>query len=167
TRRRAFIPCGTPTQRRHPTRTQTSPADDAARLGHSLTARPETRATLLVAFDRAIHLGGPAYPRVGVRRGPVWRWWRVPGWLRRLAELGAVPSDSEELRLRKAVLTLSSTMMASLACVWVATYAVLGLWVSAAIPFGYQLATALSIFVLVAFSALFVLEVATYSCMLL
>jgi len=67
--------------------------------------------------------------------------------LRRLAELGAVPSDSEELRLRKAVLTLSSTMMASLACVWVATYAVLGLWVSAAIPFGYQLATALSIFV--------------------
>ena len=38
-------------------------------------------------------------------------------------------------------------MMASLACVWFATYAVLGLWVSAAIPFGYQLATALSIFV--------------------
>ena len=52
--------------------------------------------------------------------------------------------DSEELRLRKTVLTLSSTMMASLACVWVATYAVLGLWVSAAIPFGYQLASALS-----------------------
>src|SRR5437899_7870471 len=85
---------------------------------------------------------GPAYPRFVARRGPVWRWWRVPGWLRRLAELGAVPSDSEELRLRKAVLTLSSTMMASLACVWVVTYAVLGLWVSAAIPFGYQLATA-------------------------
>jgi adenylate cyclase len=36
-------------------------------------------------------------------------------------------------------------MMASLACVWVVTYAVLGLWVSAAIPFAYQLATALSI----------------------
>jgi adenylate cyclase len=65
--------------------------------------------------------------------------------LRRLAELGAAPSDSEELRVRKAVLTLSSTMMASLACVWVVTYAVLGLWVSAAIPFVYQLATALSI----------------------
>jgi class 3 adenylate cyclase len=65
--------------------------------------------------------------------------------LRRLAALGTAPSDSEELRLRKAVLTLSSTMMASLACVWVATYAALGLWVSAAIPFVYQLATALSI----------------------
>src|SRR5437667_9725534 len=77
-----------------------------------------------------------AYPPFVARRGPVWRRWRVPGWLRRLAELGAVPSDSEELRLRKAVLTLSSTMMASLACVWIATYAVRGLWVSAAIPFG-------------------------------
>jgi adenylate cyclase len=93
-------------------------------------------------------LGVPgAYPPFVVRRGPAWRWWQVPGWLRGLAELGAVPSDSEELRLRKAVLTLSSTMMASLACVWVVTYAVLGLWVSAAIPFGYQLASALSIFV--------------------
>jgi len=73
-------------------------------------------------------------------------WRRLPGWLGRLAEIGVVSSDSEELRLRKAVLTLSSTMMASLACVWVATYAVLGLWVSAAIPFGYQLASALSIY---------------------
>src|SRR5262249_6176298 len=80
-----------------------------------------------------------------MRRGPVRKWWRVPGWLRQLAALGTAPSGSEELRLRKAVLTLSSTMMASLACVWVATYAVLGLWVSAAIPFAYQLATALSI----------------------
>ena len=38
-------------------------------------------------------------------------------------------------------------MMASLSCVWVATYAALGLWVSAAIPFAYQLASGLSIWV--------------------
>ena len=57
-----------------------------------------------------------------------------------------MPSDSEELRVRKAVLVLSSTLMASLACVWVVTYAVLGLWVSAAIPFAYQLASAASIY---------------------
>jgi class 3 adenylate cyclase len=57
-----------------------------------------------------------------------------------------LPSDSEELRVRKAVLVLSSTLMASLACVWVTTYAVLGLWVSAAIPFAYQLASAASIY---------------------
>ena len=57
-----------------------------------------------------------------------------------------MPSDSEELRVRKAVLVLSSTLMASLACVWVATYAALGLWVSAAIPFAYQVASAVSIY---------------------
>jgi adenylate cyclase len=72
--------------------------------------------------------------------------WRLPGWLRRLADIGALPSDSEEIRLRKAVLVLSSTLMASLAFVWVATYAALGLWLSAAIPFAYQVASAVSIY---------------------
>jgi len=70
---------------------------------------------------------------------------RLPTWVARLADIGVGSSDSEELRLRKAVLTLSSTMMASLALVWVVTYAALGLWVSAAIPFAYQLASATSI----------------------
>jgi adenylate cyclase len=43
-------------------------------------------------------------------------------------------------------LVLSSTLMAALACVWVVTYAVLGLWVSAAIPLAYQVASAVSIY---------------------
>ena len=60
-------------------------------------------------------------------------------------EIGALPSDSDELRARKAVLVLSSVLMASLSCVWVVTYAALGLWLSAAIPFAYQVATAISI----------------------
>jgi adenylate cyclase len=60
--------------------------------------------------------------------------------------IGASPSDSDELRLRKAVLVLSSTLMASLASIWIVTYAVLGLWVSAAIPLAYQLASAASIY---------------------
>jgi class 3 adenylate cyclase len=71
---------------------------------------------------------------------------RVPDWLRRLAEIGALPSDTEELRVRKAVLVLSSSLMASLAFIWVATYLALGLWVPAAIPFAYQLASAASIY---------------------
>ena len=71
---------------------------------------------------------------------------RLPGWLKRLVGIGALPADSEELRIRKAVLVLSSTLMASLSCVWVVTYAVLGLWVSAAIPLVYQLASAASIY---------------------
>jgi adenylate cyclase len=75
-----------------------------------------------------------------------WTMGRLPGWLRRLVEIGALPSDSGELRVRKAVLVLSSTLMASLASVWVVTYASLGLWVSAAIPLGYQVASAASIY---------------------
>jgi adenylate cyclase len=70
---------------------------------------------------------------------------RLPGWLRGLAEIGASPSDSEELRLHKAVLVLSSTLMATLTPIWVVTYAALGLWVSAAIPFAYMLASFASI----------------------
>ncbi len=66
----------------------------------------------------------------------------LPGTLRRLAALGADPTDSEDERLRKATLTLAATLMATMAIVWVATYWSLGLWRSGAIPFGYQLATA-------------------------
>jgi class 3 adenylate cyclase len=66
--------------------------------------------------------------------------------LQRLVRIGALPSDSDELRVRKAVLVLSATLMASLSCVWVVTYAVLGLWVSAAIPLAYQAASAASIY---------------------
>ncbi len=71
---------------------------------------------------------------------------RLPGWLRRLTDLGSLPSDSEDVRLRKSVLTLSSVLMATLSFAWVGTYAVLGLWLSAAIPFAYQLASAASIY---------------------
>jgi class 3 adenylate cyclase len=75
---------------------------------------------------------------VGLRRGP--------DWLRRFAGIGALPADSEEIRLRKSVLVLMSSLMAMLSLVWVGTYAALGLWLSAAIPFAYQLASAASIY---------------------
>jgi class 3 adenylate cyclase len=67
----------------------------------------------------------------------------LPG---RLAELGADPNDPDDLALRKAVLVLSATLMATLALVWVITYASLGLWVPAAIPLVYQLASATSVY---------------------
>jgi adenylate cyclase len=44
------------------------------------------------------------------------------------------------------VLTLSAILMATLSLVWVGTYAVLGLWLSAAIPLAYQLASTASIY---------------------
>jgi adenylate cyclase len=70
----------------------------------------------------------------------------LPDWLRRLTELGGLPSDTEELRLRKSVLVLSSSLMATLSILWVGTYAVLGLWLSAAIPLAYQLASTASLY---------------------
>ena len=71
---------------------------------------------------------------------------RLPAWVGRIAQIGVLPADSDELRTRKEVLTLSSALMASLSVVWVGTYAALGLWWSAAIPFAYQLASAASIY---------------------
>lgn len=73
-------------------------------------------------------------------------WIRGARRLRWLTELGSLPSDSEELRLRKAVLVLSTSLMATLAFAWVGTYAVLGLWLPAAIPFAYQVGSAASLY---------------------
>lgn len=70
---------------------------------------------------------------------------RFPGWLQRLVAIGSLPSDSDETRLQKSVLVLSAVTMAGLASIWVVTYAALGLWGSAAIPFVYQAASAASL----------------------
>jgi class 3 adenylate cyclase len=69
----------------------------------------------------------------------------MPVLLERLARVGVAPGDSEEERVRKTALTFSAALMASLAVVWVGTYAALGLWWSAAIPFAYQLVCIASI----------------------
>jgi adenylate cyclase len=71
---------------------------------------------------------------------------QLPGPLQRLAELGSSEADSEDLQLRKRVLNLSSTLMATLSPAWVITYSALGIWLSAAIPLLYILATAASIY---------------------
>src|SRR5690242_7687491 len=70
---------------------------------------------------------------------------RFPRLVRRLVAIGASASDPEALRVRKAVVVLSTALMAGLACVWVVTYALLGLWLPAAIPFAYQVASALGL----------------------
>jgi adenylate cyclase len=94
-------------------------------------------------------LGPFAAYAAGVPGDALWRGAelsRLPNWLRGLTELGSLPSDSRELQLRKSVLVLSSSLMATLSFLWVGTYAVLGLWLSAAIPFAYQLASAASLY---------------------
>jgi class 3 adenylate cyclase len=55
-----------------------------------------------------------------------------------LIMIGALPEDDEDQQLRKASLVLTVTMVAAMAIVWVATYALLGLYLSAAIPLSYQ-----------------------------
>jgi adenylate cyclase len=85
-----------------------------------------------------------------VRERTLWRrreWQRLPGWLREIAAIGASPSDSDEVRVRKAVVVLCAIVPATLAIVWVGTYAALGLWLSAAIPFAYQLGVAIGILI--------------------
>ena len=67
------------------------------------------------------------------------------GWattaVRRVAAAGALPTDTPEERLRKSALVLSSLLISALSFVWVGTYAALGLWRSALIPLGYQVAS--------------------------
>ena len=65
--------------------------------------------------------------------------------LERLAFLGVSPEDPDELRTQKAVLTFAAVGVTALATVWVGTYLVLGLVLSAAIPLGYQLASLVSL----------------------
>lgn len=60
-----------------------------------------------------------------------------PGLFRRLINLGASQSDTEELRFKKAVLTLISGLIALLAILWGSLYIYAGYPFSGAIPLAY------------------------------
>ena len=65
--------------------------------------------------------------------------------IERLAFVGVTPSDRSEVRDRKVTLTLAAVTVTALAVIWVGTYLALGLPVSAAIPFAYQVAAVASL----------------------
>ena len=69
----------------------------------------------------------------------------VRRWMERLAQIGVAPDDPDEVRTRKVTLTLASEIVTVLSIIWVATYLALGLPVSAAIPFSYQVASVLTL----------------------
>lgn len=69
--------------------------------------------------------------------------------LERLSLIGVEPEDSDDVRVQKVTLTLSAVTVTVLSVAWVGTYLALGRPVSAAIPFGYQVA---SVVTLVAFA---------------
>jgi adenylate cyclase len=68
----------------------------------------------------------------------------LPRWrqrVARIARLGVSDADAADERIYKEATNLSAVLILVLACFWVGTYAALGLWLSAAIPFIYQLVT--------------------------
>jgi class 3 adenylate cyclase len=75
--------------------------------------------------------------RSEAKRGPVGR----------LSRIGAIESDSADEALRKETLVLSAAFITTLSVVWVVTYAALGLYLSAAIPFAYQVVSVVNLVV--------------------
>jgi guanylate cyclase len=71
--------------------------------------------------------------------------WR--GSLSRLSSIGARLDDDRDEALRKEVLVLSAAFITTLSVVWVVTYAALGLYLSAAIPFAYQVVSVVNLVV--------------------
>lgn len=67
------------------------------------------------------------------------------GFIERLANVGALPGDSHDERLRKATLTLAATVTAALGLVWGLTYWSLGLRLAATFPLGYVAVTVVSL----------------------
>ncbi|HEX9122661.1 MAG TPA: adenylate/guanylate cyclase domain-containing protein [Actinomycetota bacterium] len=59
--------------------------------------------------------------------------------------MGVLPTDDEDERIRKATLTLSTVLVLVLASGWVITYLLLGLPLSASIPFAYQVVSGASL----------------------
>lgn len=66
--------------------------------------------------------------------------------IRVVTHIGADPSDSEDCRLQKILLVLSSLMMASLAVAWGSIYAALGETIAGAIPLSYSVLSFISMF---------------------
>ncbi len=57
----------------------------------------------------------------------------------RLRTAGVEPGDSEELKLRKQLLVFAMGLMTATPVLWLALYWMMGLDISASLPFGYQL----------------------------
>lgn len=69
--------------------------------------------------------------RVAARR-------RLPEWLSRLAAVGTLPTDPEDVRLRKVTLTFSVGMITLAGILWGTMYLALGQYRSAVFPYAYS-----------------------------
>jgi adenylate cyclase len=64
---------------------------------------------------------------------------RVRRFVERLVYIGVAANDSDEIRVQKVTLTVPAITVTVLSVIWVGTYLALGLPISAAIPFAYQI----------------------------
>jgi class 3 adenylate cyclase len=71
----------------------------------------------------------------------------MTGILERFAAIGALPDDTDDERIRKGALTLAAGIISALAPIWVITYLLLDLPVSAAIPLAYIVVSVTSLIV--------------------
>jgi guanylate cyclase len=68
----------------------------------------------------------------------------LPDWLKKLADAGLGPDDTEQDRLRKRVMTLTTMTLVAVIGGWPITYLILGLYGAAIIPATYVLITAVA-----------------------
>lgn len=69
----------------------------------------------------------------------------IPFWIGRLAVAGVLPSDPDEVRLRKAGLTLSCVLLNVLALIWAVAYIALGLPLAGVVPLTFIVASAIGL----------------------
>jgi adenylate cyclase len=72
--------------------------------------------------------------------------WR--GRIERFARIGVLSTDTRDEALRKEMLVLAAAFITLLSFVWVGTYGALGLYLSAAIPFAYQVISVVNLVLL-------------------
>ena len=90
----------------------------------------------------------PLYSALGFRHPYLVAWTdRLPGVFQGLAGLGVEESDSDDLRLDKAMLTLVTCLIAVMSFAWIGIYLAIGLPRSAAIPAVYQVCVVVTLVV--------------------
>jgi len=84
-------------------------------------------------------------PRAARHTRPMERPLRSGQFVRWLAYVGVSDDDGDATRAQKVALTLAASTVTALAVIWVGTYAALGLFQAASIPFAYQVVSLASL----------------------
>jgi adenylate cyclase len=86
--------------------------------------------------------------------------------VQRLLRLGALPTDTRDVRLRKSALVLTASFITVMGSAWTATYLWLGLPLAAAVPLSYQVISVVSLAWFARTADFTVLRVSQLGCML-